>query len=159
MDDRFHRTPLVASCFKALQHVLPCAVRAAQCHLSNEVNSFACAAQYDGRGRADTQLRIDWKVRHGTTNPQLRPEFHTPHELATKPLLDQSLLPVFTERGRPVAFLGYPPETIKSAIILNHMPLDTNQWVMVRAGPKSGPHARVHIQSEARRYGARARGR
>ena len=98
MDDGFHCTPLVPGCLKALQYVLPCAVGAAQCYLSNEVNSFACAAPYDGRGRADTQLRIDWKVRHGPLTPQLRPEFHTPHELATKPLLDQSLLPVFTEK-------------------------------------------------------------
>jgi hypothetical protein len=63
VNDGFHRTPLVPSCLKALQYVLPCAVRAAQCHLSNEVNGLGCAAQYDRRARADAQLRIDWKVR------------------------------------------------------------------------------------------------
>ena len=64
MDDGFHRIPLVPGFLKALQHVLPCVVGAAQRHLSNEVNSFGCAAQSDRRGRADTQLRINW-----TTNP------------------------------------------------------------------------------------------
>ena len=59
MDDDFHRTPLVAGCLKALQYVLPCAIRAAQCHLSNEVNSFGCAAQDYRWARADPQLRID----------------------------------------------------------------------------------------------------
>ena len=75
MDDGFHRIPLVPGFLKALQHVLPCVVGAAQRHLSNEVNSFGCAAQYDRRGRADTQLRIG-KIRHGLLTPQLRPEFH-----------------------------------------------------------------------------------
>src|SRR5262249_14431374 len=65
VDDGFHRTPLVPGCFKALQYVLPCAVVGAQCYLSNELNSFGCAAQYDRRPRADTQRRIDWKIRHG----------------------------------------------------------------------------------------------
>jgi hypothetical protein len=69
VDDRFHRTPLVASCFKALQEVLPWAVGGAQCSLSNEVDSFGCAAQYDRRARADAQLRIDWKVRHSELTP------------------------------------------------------------------------------------------
>ena len=76
MDDGFHRIPLVPGFLKALQHVLPCVVGAAQRHLSNEVNSFGCAAQYDRRARADTQLRINWKIRHGLLTPQLRPEFH-----------------------------------------------------------------------------------
>jgi hypothetical protein len=138
VDDGFHCTPLVPGCLKALQYVLPCAVGAAQCYLSNEVNSFACAAQYDGRGRADTQLRIDWKVRHGPLTPQLRPEFHTPHELATKPLLDQSCCRSLPRSKPRLEVKGaarshsqaIPPETIKLAVILNHMPLDTNQWVM-----------------------------
>ena len=69
MDDRFHRTPLVASCFKALQQVLPWAVGGAQCRLSNEVESFGCAAQYDRRARADAQLRIDRKVTHSQLTP------------------------------------------------------------------------------------------
>jgi hypothetical protein len=50
VDDGFHCTPLVPGCLKALQYVLPCAVGGAQCYLSNEVNSFACAAQYGGSG-------------------------------------------------------------------------------------------------------------
>ena len=37
--------------------------------LSNEVNGFGCAAQYDRRARADTQLRVDWKVRHSQLTP------------------------------------------------------------------------------------------
>jgi hypothetical protein len=64
VDDGFHCTPLVQGCLKPLQYVLPCAVGAAQRHPSNEVNSLACAAQYDRRARADAQLWIDWKVRH-----------------------------------------------------------------------------------------------
>jgi hypothetical protein len=69
MDDGFHRTPLVHGRLKALQCVFPRAVGAAQYQLSNEVDSFRCAAQYDRRARADTQLRIDWKVRHGQLTP------------------------------------------------------------------------------------------
>src|SRR5262249_37533176 len=69
MDDRFHRTPLVASCFKSLQQVLPWAVAGAQCRLSNEVDSFGCAAQYDRGARADAELRIDWKVTHSQLTP------------------------------------------------------------------------------------------
>ena len=65
MDDGFHRTPLVHGRLKALQCVFPRAVGAAQYQLSNEVDSFRCAAQYDRWARADTQLWIDWKVRHG----------------------------------------------------------------------------------------------
>ncbi len=73
MNHGFHRTPLVPSRVKALQYVLPCAVRAAQCRLSNEVNGLGCAAQYDWRARADAQLRIDWKVRHGYLTPSCGP--------------------------------------------------------------------------------------
>jgi hypothetical protein len=69
----FHRTPLVPSCLKALQYVLPCAVGAAQCRLSNEVDSLGCAAQYDRRARANAQLRIDWKVKHGYLTPSCGP--------------------------------------------------------------------------------------
>jgi len=65
----FHRTPLVPGCLEALQYVSPGVARSAQCHLSNELNSFGCAAQYDRCARADTQLRIDWKVRHGQLTP------------------------------------------------------------------------------------------
>jgi hypothetical protein len=65
MDDGFHRTPLVHGRLKALQCVFPRAVGAAQYQLSNEVDSFRCAAQYNRWARADTQLWIDWKVRHG----------------------------------------------------------------------------------------------
>src|SRR5262249_8129383 len=69
VDDGFHRTPLVPGCFKALQYIFPCAVVGAQCYLPNELNSFGCAAQYDHRPRADTQHRIDWKIRHGQLTP------------------------------------------------------------------------------------------
>ncbi len=69
MDNGFHCIPLVPGCLKALQYVSPCAVGAAQCHLSNKVNSLGCAAQYNRRARADTQLRIDWKVRHAHLTP------------------------------------------------------------------------------------------
>jgi hypothetical protein len=73
VNDGLHRTPLVPSCLKALQYVLPRAVGAAQCRLSNEVNSLGCAAQYERRARADAQLRIDWKVRHGYLTPSCVP--------------------------------------------------------------------------------------
>jgi hypothetical protein len=36
--------------------------------------------QYYWRARADTKLRIDWKVRHGQVTLKLRPKFHTAHE-------------------------------------------------------------------------------
>src|SRR5262249_27272670 len=77
MDDGFHRTPLVRGRLKALQYVFPLAVGAAQYQLSNELNSIGCAAQYDRWARADTQLWIDWKVRHGQLTPGLRSRFHT----------------------------------------------------------------------------------
>ena len=61
-----------------------------------------------------------------------------------KPLLDQSRI------------LGLPRQKLlELAIILNHMPLDTNQWI----GPEVWAHAGGRIQSEARRYRAGARGR
>ena len=45
-----------------------------------------------------------------------------------------------SQRGRPVAFPGYLAETIKLAIILNHMPLDrTNGGGGLGGLPKSGP--------------------
>jgi hypothetical protein len=73
VNDGFHRMPLVPGRLKALQYVLPCAVGPAQCHVSNEVNSLGCAAQYDWRPRADAQLRIDWKVRHSYLTPSCGP--------------------------------------------------------------------------------------
>src|SRR5262249_6340150 len=63
--DGFHRSPLVPRCLKTLKYLFPCAVGTAQCRVSNELNRFSCAAQYDRRARADTQLWINWKVRHG----------------------------------------------------------------------------------------------
>ncbi len=54
-------------------------------------------------------------------------------------LPDQSLLPVLTEKvSLGLKSKGPPgphsraiaPEAIKLAIILNHMPLDRNQWVV-----------------------------
>ena len=63
--DGFHRSPLVPRCLKTLKYLFPCAVGTAQCRLSNELNRFGCAAQYNRRARADTQLWINWKVRHG----------------------------------------------------------------------------------------------
>jgi hypothetical protein len=76
MDNGFHCTPLVPGCLKALQYVSPCAVGAAQRHLSNKVNGLGCAAQYNRRARADTQLRIDWKVGHAHLTPEPRDKFH-----------------------------------------------------------------------------------
>jgi hypothetical protein len=90
VNDGFHRTPLVPGCLKALQYVLPCAVRGAQCHLSNEVNSLGCAAQYDRQTRADAQLRIDWKVRHGYLTPSGRPSsIHPPLPKTFEPTAGQ----------------------------------------------------------------------
>jgi hypothetical protein len=64
VDDGFHRSPLVPGCLKVLKYLFPRAVRAAQCHPSNELNRFGGAAQNNRRAGADTQLWIDWKVRH-----------------------------------------------------------------------------------------------
>jgi hypothetical protein len=138
VDDGFHCTPLVPGCLKALQYVLPCAVGAARCYLSNEVNSFACAAQYDGRGRADTQLRIDWKVRHGPLTPSCGPSsIHhmnlQPNRCLTRACcrsLPRSKPRLEVKGAARSHSRAIPPETIKLAVILNHMPLDTNQWVM-----------------------------
>src|SRR5215471_11468325 len=58
-----------------------CRVGGTQCHLSNEVDSFDCAAQYDRRARADAQLRIDWKVRHSQLTPSCGSSSIHPHEL------------------------------------------------------------------------------
>jgi hypothetical protein len=69
VDHGFHRTPLVAGCLEALQYVSPGVARSAQCHLLNKPYSLCCAAQYYWRARADTQLRINWKVRHGHLTP------------------------------------------------------------------------------------------
>src|ERR1700758_1021789 len=55
---------LVPGCLKVLKYLFPRAVRAAQCHPSNELNRFGGAAQNNRRAGADTQLWIDWKVRH-----------------------------------------------------------------------------------------------
>src|SRR5262249_34274821 len=86
----FHRSPLVPRCLKILKYIFPCAVWTAQCRLSNELNRFGCAVQYNRRARADTQLWINWKVRHGSLTHQLPPEFHTP--------LNRCLLRVVTEK-------------------------------------------------------------
>jgi hypothetical protein len=63
--DGFHRSPLVPRSLKALKYFFPCAVRTAQCRLSNELNRFGCAAEYKCRARADAKLWINWKVSHG----------------------------------------------------------------------------------------------
>jgi hypothetical protein len=69
VDHGFHRTPLVPGCLEASQHVSPGVARSAQCHLPNKPYSLCCAAQYYWRARADTQLRINWEVRHGHLTP------------------------------------------------------------------------------------------
>jgi hypothetical protein len=81
MHNGFHRSPLVPRCLKILKYIFPCAVRTAECRLSNELNRFGCAVQYNRRARADTQLWINWKVRHGSLTHQLSPEFHTTQQL------------------------------------------------------------------------------
>src|SRR5215471_8346022 len=65
----FHRSPLVPRHLKILKYIFPCAVWTAQCRLSNELNRFGCAVQYNRRARADAQLRIDWKVTHSQLTP------------------------------------------------------------------------------------------
>jgi hypothetical protein len=92
-DHGFDRTPLVADCFKALRRVLPCAAGAAQHHLSNELQSFACAAQYLLRARADTQLRTDLKVRHAVIMPQLGPSSLTRGSIRTNASCERDGLP------------------------------------------------------------------
>jgi hypothetical protein len=76
VDDGFHHTPLVPGCLEALQYVSPGVARSAQCHLPNKPYSLCCAAQYYWRARADTQLRINWEVRHGHLTPCRCPKFH-----------------------------------------------------------------------------------
>jgi hypothetical protein len=76
VDHGFHRTPLVPGCLEALQYVSPRVARSAQCHLPNKPYSLCRAAQYYQRARADTQLRINWKVRHGDLTPRPLPKFH-----------------------------------------------------------------------------------
>jgi hypothetical protein len=71
-----HRTPLVRDCLEALQYVSPSVARSAQCHLPNKTYGLRCAAQYDWRARADTQLGINWKVRHGHLTTSPLPQFH-----------------------------------------------------------------------------------
>ena len=79
MHHGFYRTPLVPGCLKVLQQVFPSAAGAVQRHLSKESHSFGCASQNDWRAHADTQLRIDWKVRHGHLTSHCGPKFHTPY--------------------------------------------------------------------------------
>ena len=69
LDHGFHRTPLVPDCLEALQYVSPGVARSAQSHLPNKSYSLCCAAQYYWRARADTELRINWEVRHGHLTP------------------------------------------------------------------------------------------
>ena len=76
VDHGFHRTPLVQGCLEVLQHVSPGAASLAQCHLPNKPYSLCCAAQYYPRASADTQLRINGKVRHGHLTPVPLPKFH-----------------------------------------------------------------------------------
>jgi hypothetical protein len=76
VDHGFHRIPLVPGCLEALQYVSPGVARSAQCHLPNKPYSLCCAAQYYWRARADTQLRINWEVRHGHLTPVPLAKFH-----------------------------------------------------------------------------------
>ena len=76
VDHGFHRTPLVQGCLEVLQHVSPSAASLAQCHLPNKPYSLCCAAQYYPRASADTQLRVNGKVRHGHLTPVPLPKFH-----------------------------------------------------------------------------------
>jgi hypothetical protein len=80
-----------------------------------------------------------WLGEHGSLLP---PEFHTP--------LNRCLLRVLTEKvslgskskGPPGRVPGYR-ETIKLAIILNHMPLDRNQWWWVKGGRSTHSERRL----------------
>jgi len=69
LDHGFHCTPLVPGFLEALQYVSPGVARSAQCDLPNKPYSLCCAAQNYWRAGADTQLRINWKVRHGHLTP------------------------------------------------------------------------------------------
>jgi hypothetical protein len=81
LDYGFHRTPLILGRLKVF-YVVPCAAAIAHCHLSNEVNSLGCTAQYDWRVRADAQLRIDRKFMHGHLTAVLPPRFQCKKNLA-----------------------------------------------------------------------------
>ena len=76
VDHGLHRSPLVRGCLEALQYVSPSVARSAQCHLPNEPNSLCCAPAYDWRARADTQLGINWKIRHSHLTTSPLPKFH-----------------------------------------------------------------------------------
>jgi len=76
VDHGFHRTPLVPGCLEALQYVSPGVARSAQCHFPNKPYSLCCAAQYYWRARADSQLRINGKIRHGHLTRCRLPKFH-----------------------------------------------------------------------------------
>jgi len=67
MDHRFHRAPLVLDCLEPVQDILPSAACGAAGYLPNEIQDFICAAQYSVRAPADTQLRIDRKIGHAST--------------------------------------------------------------------------------------------
>ena len=95
MDHGFHRTPLVQGCLEVLQHVSPGAASLAQCHLPNKPYSLCCAAQYYRRASADTQLRINGKVRHGHLTPVPLPKFHPRSNFVSK------ITPCFRHRPRP----------------------------------------------------------
>jgi hypothetical protein len=102
--------------------------------------------QYNRRARADTQLWINWKVRHGSLTHQLPPEFHTPLNRCQLRVLTEKVSLGSKSKEPPGRVPGYR-ETIKLAIILNHMPLDRNQWWWVKGGLRSlGPCRSTHSE-------------
>src|SRR4051812_12699978 len=115
MHHGFYRTPLVPGCLKVLQQVFPSAAGAVQRHLSKESHSFGCASQHDWRAHADTQLRIDWKVRHGHLTSQCWPKFHTPYRTLSFDQLGgrRAASSVWSGHIRP---RGSPTPSVKAAI-------------------------------------------
>ena len=75
LNHSFRRTPFISGCFKSLQHGLPWAVGAVRGHLSNERHSLGCVAQQNWRAATYTQLRINWKFKHGQINQAQRSKF------------------------------------------------------------------------------------
>jgi hypothetical protein len=111
MHHGFHRTPLVPGCFKVSQQVFPSAAGAVQRHLSKERHSLGCASQHDWRTHADTQRRIDWKVRHGHVTSHCGPKFHTPYRTLSFDQLGGRRAVSFVWSGhiRPVGILSPIP--------------------------------------------------
>jgi hypothetical protein len=120
VDDGFHRSPLVPGCLKVLKYLFPRAVRAAQCHPSNELNRFGGAAQNNRRAGADTQLWSDWKVRHDALTQSRGPSSRTEGCLIGD---KQTGAPAFGYPAKDQRELAAECRRLKSMLVPNERPL------------------------------------